>query len=191
VIYDYKFYFAILAVFLTLYAYTPYLIGIFRGKTKPHCFTWLIWSIVAVIATLIQILEGGGMGSWPTIVATLTCFLITFLSIKYKTEHIKRIDYVLFTVSLCSIPLWVITNSPVYSALLVTGIEIVGALPTIIKSWHHPKEEVMSTYGLNSIRYLLSILSLSTISIATIAYPIGMVFMNGVIFAILFIRRNV
>ncbi len=131
------------------------------------------------------------MGSWPTVVAALTCFFITAISIKYGSKDIKKVDYIFLFASLCSIPLWVITNDPTYSALLVTGIEIVAAFPTIRKSWYRPKEEVMLTYGLNTIRYILSILALASISISTIAYPIGMVFMNGLIFSVLFIRRHV
>ena len=188
---DYKFWLASIAIFLTLYAYIPYLKGIFQGKTKPHFFTWIVWSILTFIAFLIQIVEGGGMGSWPTIVASLTCFSITLLAIKYGSKDIKRIDYIFLFASIISIPFWILTDNPAYSAILVTAIEIIAALPTVRKSWHRPKEEIMSTYILNTIRYVFSIFALASISVSTIAYPLGMVFMNGLIFSVLFIRRHV
>lgn len=188
---DYKFWLAGIAIALTFYAYIPYLIGIFKGKTKPHLFTWLIWSTVTLIAVVIQVIEGGGMGSWPTIAAAATCFMITFLAIKYGSKDIKKVDYIFLIASLSAIPLWVLTNNPLYSAVLVTIIEIVAAFPTIRKSWHRPEEEeVVSTYGLNTLRYFLSILALATFSISTVAYPVGMVFMNGLIFAVLLVRKN-
>ncbi len=188
---DYKFWLASVAIFLTLYAYVPYLKGIFQGKIKPHFFTWLVWSIVTFIAFLIQIVEGGGMGSWPTIVAALSCFSITLLAIKYGSKDVKRVDYIFLFAALFSIPFWILTNNPAYSAILVTVIEIIAALPTVRKSWHRPKEEIMSTYILNTIRYVFSIFALASISVSTIAYPLGMVFMNGLIFSVLFIRRHV
>lgn len=187
---DYKFWFASVAVFLTLYAYIPYIKGIFRGETKPHFFTWIVWSIVTFIAVFIQVVEGGEMGSWPTIVAALTCFFITGLAVKYGSKDIKRIDYFFLFSSLCAVPLWIVTKDPTYSAILVTAIEIVAAFPTIRKSWHDPASEVTSTYCLNTIRYILSIFALGAFTIPTLAYPAGMVLMNGLIFAVLFIRRT-
>ena len=185
---DYKFWVASIAIFLTFYAYIPYLIGIFKGNTKPHLFTWLIWSIVTLIAVVVQVLEGGGMGSWPTIAAAVTCFFITLLAFKFGSKDIRKIDYIFLLASLSAIPLWLITNNPAYSAVLVTIIEIVAALPTIRKSWNSPEEEVMSTYGVNTFRYILSIFALAAFSVSTVAYPIGMVFMNGLIFCVLLIR---
>lgn len=188
---DYKFWAANIAVFMTLYAYYPYLKGIFRGRTKPHCFTWLVWSLVSIIAVIIQIVEGGGMGAWPTLAAVFTCLLITILALFKGSKDIKLIDYVFFGLSLSAIPLWVLFKDPVYSALLVTGIEIVAALPTLRKSWHKPEEEVALTYGLNTARYMLSIVALEALNIATTAYPAGMVFMNGMIFFVLIIRGRI
>lgn len=187
---DYKFWLASIAVILALYAYIPYLIGIFKGKTKPHLFTWVIWTIVTFIAVIIQIIEGGGMGTWPTLAAAVTCLMITILALKYGSKDIKKIDYIFLIASLSAIPLWVITNNPTYSALLVTFIEIIAAIPTIRKSWNRPEEEVTSTYGINTVRYFLSIVALASFSIATVAYPMGMVFMNGLIFIVLIVRKT-
>jgi len=128
------------------------------------------------------------MGAWPTIAAAATCFFITLLAIKYGSTDIKKIDYIFLIASLSAIPLWIITKNPTYSALLVTLIEIIAAFPTIRKSWYRPEEEVVSTYGLNTLRYFLSILALASFSISTTAYPIGMIFMNGIIFTILVLR---
>lgn len=187
---DYKFWLASIAVVMALYAYIPYLIGIFKGETKPHVFTWIIWSIVTSIAVVIQFIEGGGMGTWPTMAAAITCLFITLLAFKYGSKDIQKVDYFFLVASLSAIPLWIVTNNPLYSALLVTFIEIVAAIPTIRKSWHKPEEEVTSTYGINTVRYFLSIVALASFSISTVAYPVGMVFMNGLIFAVLLIRNK-
>ncbi len=188
---DYKFWLASIAIILTLYAYIPYIKGIFKGKTKPHLFTWVVWLITTSIAAFIQVIAGGGMGAWLTILATLVCLIITILAIKYGSKDIKRVDYIFLFAALSSIPLWVITDNPAYSAILVTGIDVLAAFPTIRKSWNHPKEEVIVTYGINIVRYTLSVIALASFSISTVVYPLGMVLMNGVIFAVLFMRRHI
>ena len=187
---QYQLWMASMAIFLALYAYGQYLKSMFQGKTKPHFCTWLVWFIVTAIAVFIQMLEGAGMGAWPTLVAAFICFFVTVLSIKYGSKDIRRIDFIFLIASLCIIPVWLLADNPALAALLVTVIEIIAALPTIRKSWHHPHEETMSTYGLNTIRYTLSIFALASFSIATVAYPLGMVVMNGSIFLVLLVRRT-
>ena len=187
---DYKFWLALIAVVLSLYAYIPYLASILKGETKPHLFSWIIWTVLALIAVTILFAAGAGMGAWPSAVAALTACVITILAIKYGTKDIKRSDYVFFFASLSAIPLWIVTKDPTYSAFLVTGITITAAFPTIRKSWHYPAQEVMSTYGINIIRFILSIMALESFSIATTVFPAGMVFMNGMIFGVLLLRRK-
>lgn len=187
---NYKAWLATVAVCLTVFAYIPYLRGIFSGNTKPHLFTWIIWSIVTLIALVIQIITGAAAGAWPTIMAAILCFYITFLSIKRGSRDVKRMDWYFLFGSLTALPLWIISKDPTWSALLVTGIEIIASFSTIRKSWSHPEQEVAFTYGINTLRYLLSIVALASYSIATAAYPAGMVFMNALIFGVLLIRRQ-
>lgn len=188
---DYKTWLATAAIGLTIYAYVPYVRGLLAGTTKPHMFTWIIWSLVTFIAVSIQVTEGAKAGAWPTIVAAILCFWITLMSIKHGTKDIRRSDWFFFIASLSAIPLWLWADDPTSAAILVTALEIVAAIPTLRKSWHAPHEEVASTYGINTLRYVLSIFAVASFSIPTLAYPIGMVFMNGLIFAVLVCRKTV
>lgn len=187
---DYKSWIAAIAIGLTFYAYIPYLRGIFAGQTKPHLFTWLIWALITLIAFIIQLVEGGKAGSWPTAVAGLLCILVAILALKYGSRDIRPSDWFFLVASLCGIPLWMFTKDPTASALLITLVEISAAFPTLRKSWTAPGEEIMQTYALNTIRYLLSLIALAHFSIATTAYPVGMVLMNGAIFSVLLIRSK-
>lgn len=187
---DYKAWLGAFATFLTIYAYIPYLRGIFSGKTKPHLFTWLVWAIVTSIAAIIQIIEGGKAGSWSTALAALLCWLISYLAIKRGTKDVQKIDWVFLVTSLASVPLWIATKDPTFSALLITAIEIAAAFPTMRKSWTAPEQEVLSTYVINGIRFLLSIIALSSFTISTVAYPVGMILMSVMIATVLILRRS-
>ncbi len=72
-----------LAVTIGMIGYAPYLWSIFKGRTKPHLFSWFIWGVLTAIAFAIQISEGAGAGAWVTGITAAVCFLITALSIKY------------------------------------------------------------------------------------------------------------
>lgn len=186
---DYKIWLAGIAVILTVFAFAPYIRGIYSGTTRPHLFSWLVWSIVSFIAAIIQVKEGAAAGAWPTIIATgLSCW-ITALAVTRGSKDIKKIDWYFLFASLSAIPLWLALNDPTLSAILITVIELIAAGSTIRKSWVNPKEEVMMTYGLNTLRSILSIVALSSFSIATVVYPAGMVLMNGALCAILLLRQ--
>ncbi len=46
-----KEFFGYLSLILTIAAYTPYVWFVVQGKTKPHIFSWIIWSLLMAIAT--------------------------------------------------------------------------------------------------------------------------------------------
>ncbi len=187
---DYKIWFAIIAVGLTVVAFIPYIRGIYAGTTKPHLFSWVVWSLVSFIAAIIQVKEGAAAGAWPTIIATALSCWITLMAVTKGSKDIKKIDWFFLFASLAAIPLWLVLNDPTLSAILITVIELIAAGSTIRKSWVNPKEEVGLTYGLNTLRSILSIIALSSFSIATVVYPAGMVLMNGALFLILLIRNQ-
>src|ERR1700722_13701140 len=83
-----------IAAVLALISSCIYVRDILRGNTKPHLYTWLIWSIVTVIAFLGQITKGGGPGSWATGVSAIVTISVTIFSFLfgYGTRDITKFD---------------------------------------------------------------------------------------------------
>ena len=54
---EYKTILGIIAVIIALAGYVPYFRDIFRGKTKPHAFSWLVWASLTGIAFFGQIFD--------------------------------------------------------------------------------------------------------------------------------------
>ncbi len=52
-----------LTIIFTVLANAYYIVTIFRGKTKPHIYSWLIWAIINIAACLIQLQHGAGWGA--------------------------------------------------------------------------------------------------------------------------------
>ncbi len=78
---EYKIFLGYLAVIIGIVSYVPYITNIFRGKTKPHAFSWLVWSVLTGIAFAAQVVEHGGAGSWITGSTALTCVVIFILAL--------------------------------------------------------------------------------------------------------------
>lgn len=187
---DYQAILSVLATAITIYAYIPYLRGIIKGVTKPHFFTWSIWTLTTFVAVAAQMHEGAGVGAWPVLTSAILSLFITLAGLRYGLQQIARSDWYFFIGSIAAIPLWLLTDSPALAAVLVTVIELVATGPTLRKAWKDPTSEVAQTYALNTLRYVLAFGALEQFTIATAAHIVGMFFKHGAILAILLYRRK-
>lgn len=179
-----------IAVVLTCVAHIPYIVSVYRGKTRPHMFTWIIWELLTAIIMVAQILGGAGAGAWSTIAVMIPSTIITCMSFKYGDKNIARADWVMFITGLAAIPVWVMTSNPLWAVLIAVGIDALAFGPTFRKSWRKPHEENSTMYGVNIIRHSCSIGALSVYSLVTALYPVMLVLMNGSMWVMLMARRR-
>jgi len=168
----------IIAVILTFVGLLPYILDIFKGKTKPHIFTWIIWSVATTVVFFGQWVSGGGAGSWTTGATGVITIFITILAFKYGSKDITTLDKIFFIGSLFAIVPWIITNDPLISVILLTIIDVCAFIPTIRKSIKNPEEETFFTYALNIVRHSLSVIALQNYSITTFLFPSALIVMN-------------
>lgn len=186
---DYKVIISAIAVILTFVGYVPYINDILKKKTKPHVFTWFIASFAGYTAWALQILGGAGVGSWALFTASTACLLIFILSLRIGDKDITRSDILFLILSLVALFLWLVVKQPVWSAILINLVEVIGFIPTIRKSWNKPYSETLFTYEICVVRHGLSIFALQKFNILTAMSPVAWVITNIAISAILIVRR--
>lgn len=179
----------IAAVVLTFVSYVPYIRDIIKGKTKPHAFTWLIWSILTLVSFAAQISDNAGPGAYMNLATLFLCGYIFFVALKYKSNIVKS-DYISFVLALLTIPLWIFSKNPAYSVLLIVMIDIFAFIPTIRKSFINPSTETSETYLLNSFKHVLSLSALSRYTLVTALYSSYLVIVNLLFAIMLIIRRK-
>ncbi len=165
-------------VALSIIGHIPYIIDTLRKRTKPHIFTWIIWTTVTLLAFLGQWAKGGGAGSWGTGITSMMALIITLVAIKHGTKDITAPDTILFIIALSAIIPWYFTKDPTLSVIIATLIDACAFIPTIRKTFKNPKSETFATYSLNIIRHTLSLIALERYNLATILYPLYLLFMN-------------
>ena len=69
-------------------SYVIYITDIVKGKTKPHSFSWLVWSVLGLTAYLIQVTEGAGAGAWVNGYSAIACAAIFLLALKFGEKKI-------------------------------------------------------------------------------------------------------
>ena len=186
---DYKIILGTIAVGMTVWAHVPYFLETLKGISKPHVFTWIIWSALTCIAAAAQFSGGAGMGAWVTAVTSAICVAITSAAFRVGDKDITRSDWVMFLAGLSAIPVWMMMDDPLLAVLIITGIDVAAVYPTFRKSWRKPFEENTFMYGFNVPRHLLAISSIQSYSIVTTLYPAGLLLMNIVMYVMLKYRR--
>jgi hypothetical protein len=187
---DWKTIAAIGAVVVGTSAFLPYLWEIFKGKTEPHMFTWLIWCITQGTATAGILYGGGGLIGKGLILSTVLVFMVFLLSFKYGTKNITRNDVIILALALLAIVVWWQLNNPVLAILMVTGIDALGYVPTYRKLMVEPWSESLVSWTAFSTAYVLSILSLVEYNLLTVPYLGICLLANLTLIAISLVRRR-
>ncbi len=168
----------LITIILSIVGHTPYILDTYRKKTKPHVFTWIIWSVVTLVAFFGQFAKGGAAGSWGTGVTGLMAIIITVLSLRNKRMDITTSDKIFFGTAIVAILIWFLTKDPTISVMIATFIDACAFLPTIRKTLKKPQSETFATYSLNILRHSLSLFALGSYNIATVLYPAYLLVMN-------------
>lgn len=187
--FDYKIFLGVVAVLIGMYGYVAYAIDIFKGNTRPHSFSWLIWSILTTIAFVVQWQEGAGPGSWVTGSTAIVAYFFFFVGLRFNKQNIARSDWITLVAALSAIPLWLVTKNALLSILIVTAIDALGFYPTIRKTYFEPNSESIANYYAGLAKHSMSIAALSAVTFVNYIYPLSLVVMNGVIVAIILWKR--
>ena len=179
------------AVVLIFVGYFPYIRDIYLWKTKPHMYTWFIWALLTGIIFLFQYWNGGGLWSFVTLGAALICFYIFVLSFKYWTRDVTISDKIFLYISLFIGIVWFFTSDPLITVILLCCADVFGFVPTIRKSWSDPYGETLSSYSINTIRFVFAIYALSEYNLITLSYPVVWMLANGLFALFLVWRRQV
>jgi uncharacterized protein with PQ loop repeat len=186
-----KIVFGAIAALLAFVSSFLYIRDIFRGNTKPHTYTWLIWSIVTTIAFLGQWVSGGGPGSWATGAAALLTTFILLLSLHggYGTKDITNFDKMCLVLALVAILPWLLAKSVLWSVILATAIDLIAFFPTMRKTWYAPRSESLASMYVDAAKHSMSMFSMGSYSLINLIYPASVLLTKFVIIAeIVFLR---
>ena len=161
-----------LAIALTLIAYVPYIRSIKSGATRPHVFSWVIWGLSTLIVFAAQLAGGGGVGAWPIgVSAIVTIYVAGLAFIKKSDASITIPDWWFLALALLSLPVWIVTEDPLWAVIILTFVDLLGFGPTFRKAYGRPFEEQLLFFGLMAARNFISIAALEVYSLTTTLFP--------------------
>lgn len=164
---------SVAATIIALVAYVPYLIDMFKGKNKPHLYTWISIFLVTAVVAYIQLNGGAGAGAIPTILGVGVDAIILFYCFRFGTKDVVFIDKVCLAFSIVGVIAYAILNSrPIVSLVIVTVAEIVSFIPTFRKTRNNPYSESLPSYYLLMLKLGLILVALEKYNFLTASYSL-------------------
>ncbi len=175
---------------IAVISYIPYYKDLFANKTRPHAFSWFVWSVITVIIFLAQLAEGGGIGSFVTGVSAVLCTTVFLFALIKGDRKFVLFDWIALGIAFIGIILWRTTKDPTLAVVLVTVADGFGFLPTIRKAYYKPYEETLSLYVLTTAKWIFGFFGLESLSVATWFFPLYLFFANLFFVILLIVRRR-
>ena len=188
----YKEIFSAIAIAITFIAFFPYVRSIFKGDTKPHVFSWVIWGSTTFVVFLAQLEAGAGIGAWPIgISGGITIFVAIIAYLKRADISITKTDWLFFLSAMSSLPLWYLTSDPLWAVIILTTVDVLGFGPTIRKNYSDPFSESLLFFALFMVRNCFVIVALETYSVTTVLFPAVVAAACALLITMLVLRRRV
>ena len=188
--YEVKEIFGIIAVVLAVANYLPYLIGSITGRITPHVFTWSLWFVLTGIAFYAQLTSGGGMGAWATGTTAFIILLIALTSLRSGFGYVRPFDWLALGGAIFAIALWVVTDDPFWSVILISIIHSLCFLPTFRKGYAKPNGESSTAFVLTILKYGSAIIAMEAYSVATVFFPATIMTSSFLFITMLYYRRT-
>lgn len=184
-----KLLFSVVGGIISVGAFLYYHYSIVRGQTKPHIYTWLVFTLSLAIAFVIQFQNGAWYGAYITLAEFLWCFVVFLLSFKYWEKNITLLDTLCLVLALLSMWLYLALRLDVISTILIILIDLLAIIPTYRKVFWKPQEEAIVFYIISGAVFWFSILWLTQYNFTTYAYPLSVVVLNYLLVVLIAIRR--
>jgi hypothetical protein len=179
------------AIVLTFAMFVPYIRSIHQGRTKPHAFSWIIWSLGTVVVFFAQLAGRGGSGAWPIGASGIvTAYIAVLVYRKHSDRSITKTDWVFLAVALAALPCWFLTSNPLSAVVLLTAVDLAGFGPTFRSAYSHPHDERIGFYSLGVARNGLAISALEQYSFTTVLFPAAVGIACAVFVAMVAYRRT-
>src|SRR6185312_15073157 len=124
---NYKTICGVVSALFNIACFIPYLLDIFKRSTKPHIYTWLIWTILQITGTIAMFNNGGGMGTLSLAIGSVFCAYVCLLSIKYGTKNITTFDTVCLIGALGATAIYFFQKDALLSIILISAIDFTGS----------------------------------------------------------------
>lgn len=182
---------ALLAGALGVACSVPYVRDTLRRTTMPHRGSWLIWSVLEVVALEAQRADGARWSLLPLLTQAVGTCLVLGLSVRLGTGRLTRVDLALVALAGAGVIGWLVVDLPLIATTCVIVADLVAALMMLPKTWQVPDSETLSTFVLAAASGVLTMGAVGSLSMSLLAYPAYFAAVNAAVAGVIVHRRRV
>ena len=181
----------ILSVALAIIAAIIYVFQTVRGDVRPHPLSWFLFGILSATGYWVQRDQGAHQGSWTLLAMTIICFVFVAASVARGERSFSRQEWSFAVAGGAVFVLYLFTREPNVAAALTTIVDALGYGPTFVRGWSHPRKDSVTSFALNGVKFVPSLMAMDPISFATSFYPATLLVLNTAVSTTLLLRRRV
>ena len=187
---DWKDALGILSVAIAVIAAIIYVAQTLRGDVRPHPLSWFLFGVLSATGYWVQRDQGARQGSWTLLAMTIICFLFVAASVARGERSFSKQEWA-FTIAASAVfILYLLTREANVAAALTTIVDALGFGPTFVRGWAHPRKDSVTSFALNSAKFVPSLAAMDPISFATSFYPATLLLLNAAVATMLVMRRR-
>jgi len=184
-------FFGISAGVLTFLAALTYIRDILSGKVQPQRTSFLIWTVLGLIAATSQFADGASWSLILPISDSAVVFCIFILAMRHGVGGWNFADRLSISSAGLGLVLWYITDQPVAALLITIMIDASATVLTLIKTWKEPASETILPWALAGASGLSAALAVCAFDITLLFYPLYIFIANcSVVFVFIFRRST-
>jgi hypothetical protein len=174
---------------LVLAAYLIYLQSILRGRTRPQRTSWLIWSVLSLIALFTQAAKGASASLWLPGADAACAFLTWILGIRHGIGGMHRRDVMALIFAAAALVLWYFTRQPLLALCLVILVDAIADVLTIVKTYQLPETESFVSWVIGACGGLCAMLAVGQVDAGLLLFPLYFYFWNAATAAAILLGR--
>ncbi len=187
---DWKDALGIVSVAIAVIAAIIYVAQTLRGDVRPHPLSWFLFGVLSATGYWVQRDQGARQGSWTLLAMTIICFLFVAASVARGERSFSKQEWA-FTIAASAVfILYLLTREANVAAALTTIVDALGFGPTFVRGWAHPRKDSVTSFALNSAKFVPSLAAMDPISFATSFYPATLLLLNAAVATMLVMRRR-
>ena len=180
----------LLAFLVMLVGYVPYVLSIFKGRTKPSRVSWWIWTLLGTVNFASYWQSGAIETMWVHGIIVVGPFTIALLSVRHGMGGSSRLDRFTLVGCALSLVLWGTTGSAALGLFFNLLVDSIAAIPTVSKAWKQPETENLPAWLISLLGYGINLLAIKVWTPFAASYPVYLVVLTIVIIGAILLGRR-
>ncbi len=180
---------SIIAGFLFVLGFVPYIRAILRKETKPAKASWIIWASLDYLVLAGMIAEHTVNGQ--IVGAVVGASIVIGLALKYGTPGWTSLDKFCLGGAVLGIALWQMFSDPVLGILTACTVAFFGSIPTFVSAWKDPSREDKVAWTIFWVSCVCAVIAIPHWTVADAAQPITFFAIETIVTYTLYFRRRI